>query len=275
MSAYWLTASLLLGAVQVMPPVLGLLPISGADSDYHDLIARIGAARFVLLGESSHGTSDFYRERSRISQRLIRDGAVGAVIIEADATEVERANRYVRGLGQDETAAQALSDVIRFPRWMWRNVEFRDFLEALRTENRGRPTARRVGVYGMDVMISTVLSVGSKRTPGVTCQVWCPQLALPRRVLRLIGAPEAYGVAARKTSRSCEGRAAALLAAVKEAGPGRGRSRGRAVRRRAAGRRSSCRRSLLPRGLCRLLFLEHARAQHSRRRACSCGACRS
>jgi erythromycin esterase-like protein len=54
----------------------------------------------------------------------MQDGAVGAIIIEADGTEVERANRYVRGLGQDVTAARALSDVIRFPRWMWRNVEF-------------------------------------------------------------------------------------------------------------------------------------------------------
>jgi erythromycin esterase-like protein len=219
MLASWFTTSLLLGAVQVMTPVFGTAsPISGAESDYGDLIAHIGTARFVLLGEASHGTSDFYRERSRISQRLIRDGALGAVIIEADGTEVERANRYVRGLGQDETAAQALSDVIRLPRWMWRNVEFRDFLEALRTENRGRPPARRVGVYGMDVYdlfgaLRRVETYARRHLPGVVPAARAAATCFaPHR-----SNPEAYGVAARKVSRSCEGQAATLLAAVKEA----------------------------------------------------------
>ena len=126
-------------------------PLAGASADYDRLLGAIGDARFVLLGESTHGTHEFYRERARITERLLRERGFGAVAIEADWPDAERVNRYVRGLGPDRTAEQALRGFERFPRWMWRNTDFRGFVERLRAHNLTQPPERRVGVYGIDV----------------------------------------------------------------------------------------------------------------------------
>ena len=127
-------------------------PVAGADNDYADLVTAAAPAQRILLGESTHGTSEYYRERARISEQLIDAHGVNAITIEGDWSPTFRVNLYVRGLGSDRSAAEALQGYTgRFPRWMWRNVEFRDFVERLRTLNMGRPLAQRVGIYGMDV----------------------------------------------------------------------------------------------------------------------------
>ena len=95
----------------------------------------IGQSPFVLLGEASHGTYEFYRERARITQRLIEEKGFTAVAVEADWPDAYRVNRYVRGAGDDVDAEEALSDFRRFPRWMWRNTVVVDFVEWLRTHN--------------------------------------------------------------------------------------------------------------------------------------------
>jgi erythromycin esterase-like protein len=115
------------------------------------LLAATAGADFVLLGESTHGTREFYLERARITEALIAEHDLGAVAIEGDWSGAERVNRYVRGLGPDASAEQALSGFTDFPAWMWRNAEFRAFVERLRTINLARPPERRVGVYGLDV----------------------------------------------------------------------------------------------------------------------------
>jgi erythromycin esterase-like protein len=127
------------------------IPLAADEADHGRLIQAIGDARFVLLGESTHGTLEYYRERGRISQRLAAERGFGAVLIEADWTPAFRVNRYVRGLGSDRSAAEALGSFENFPRWMWRNEQFRDFVEALRTWNLAQPPERRVGIYGHDV----------------------------------------------------------------------------------------------------------------------------
>jgi erythromycin esterase-like protein len=126
-------------------------PISGEADDYRDLLRAAGGTRRVLLGESTHGTHEYYRERGRISEMLIRDHGFNAVAIEGDWTPIRRLNDYVRGLGSDRTAAEAMGSLTRFPEWMWRNAEFRDFVERLKALNMERPTEQRVGLYGMDV----------------------------------------------------------------------------------------------------------------------------
>jgi erythromycin esterase-like protein len=126
-------------------------PLSGTADDYGDLLPQAGKTRRILLGESTHGTAEYYRERARISERLIREHGINAVAIEADWTPTWRVNQYVRGLGSDTSAKHALSGYTRFPRWMWGNEEFRDFVERLRAINMERPAAERVGLYGMDV----------------------------------------------------------------------------------------------------------------------------
>jgi erythromycin esterase-like protein len=125
--------------------------LSGGATDHDPLLAAARDARFVLLGEATHGTHEFYRERGRVSERLVRELGFGAVAIEGDWSNTYRVNRYVRGIGTDRSAEQALSGYRKFPQWMWRNAEFRDFVERLRAWNMQQPAERRVGVYGMDV----------------------------------------------------------------------------------------------------------------------------
>jgi erythromycin esterase-like protein len=124
-----------------------LTPAEGYDS----LMQLVGKARFALVGEASHGTQEFYRERIRITQRLIEEKDFSAVAVEADWPDAYRVNRYVRGLSDDRDADGALSGFERFPSWMWRNTEVRDFVEWLRDLNATRPAHRKVGFYGLDL----------------------------------------------------------------------------------------------------------------------------
>ena len=126
-------------------------PITGRDTDYDALMRLVGDARVVMLGESTHGTHEFYRERARITQRLIAEHGFTAVAIEGDWPEAFRVNQYVRGLGRDGSAEQALASFTEFPRWMWRNQEVRDLVRWMRTYNDARPAEGRVGFYGLDV----------------------------------------------------------------------------------------------------------------------------
>ena len=113
---------------------------------------RVGAARIVLLGEASHGTHEFYRERARITKRLIGELGFTAVAIEGDWPDAYRVNRYVHGAGTDADAEEALRGFRRFPTWMWRNADVVDFVGWLRAHNDrlSRPEAR-AGVYGLDL----------------------------------------------------------------------------------------------------------------------------
>jgi erythromycin esterase-like protein/predicted phosphoribosyltransferase len=128
-----------------------LQPLAGTASDYDTLLQLIGSARFALLGEASHGTREFYRERAAITRRLIIEKGFTAIAVEADWPDAWRVNRYVRGLPGDADAAAALSGFQRFPAWMWRNTEVRDFVEWLRDYNTGRSPESQVGFYGLDL----------------------------------------------------------------------------------------------------------------------------
>src|SRR5207253_6736926 len=109
-------------------------------------------ARFVLLGEATHGTREFYRERARITRRLIEEQGFTAVAVEGDWPDAERVNRFVRGRSEDADAAAALSGFRRFPAWMWRNAEVLDFVGWLRSRNDALTSgAPRAGFYGLDL----------------------------------------------------------------------------------------------------------------------------
>jgi erythromycin esterase-like protein len=126
-------------------------PLTGGASDYDPLIDLIGDARFVLIGEASHGTADFYRERAAITWRLIVEKGFSAVAAEADWPDARRVDRHLRGLGSDGSAVEALAGFQRFPAWMWRNDEVARFITALRARNDSRPPAARAGFYGLDL----------------------------------------------------------------------------------------------------------------------------
>ncbi|MFL5403128.1 MAG: erythromycin esterase family protein [Gemmatimonadales bacterium] len=126
-------------------------PLSGGKDDYEPLLDLIGDARVVLLGEASHGTHEFYRERARITRRLIEERGFTAVAVEADWPDAYRVNRWVRGSGGDHTALEALGGFERFPRWMWRNRDVLEFVDWLHQHNRKQPRADTAGFYGLDL----------------------------------------------------------------------------------------------------------------------------
>ena len=108
-------------------------PLRNSTEDYDPLMSLIGDAQFVLLGEASHGTHEFYKERAQITKRLIKEKGFIAVAVEADWPDAYRVNRYVRGLSNDLEAVDALADFKRFPAWMWRKADILDFVGWLRS----------------------------------------------------------------------------------------------------------------------------------------------
>jgi len=127
------------------------LPLTGAGTDYDPIIDAARDADFVLIGEASHGTHEFYLERARITQRLIEQLRFDAVAVEADWPDAYRVNAYVRHMGGDSSADEALGGFKRFPTWMWRNRVVERFTEWLREHNARVGTERQSGFYGMDL----------------------------------------------------------------------------------------------------------------------------
>lgn len=119
--------------------------------DFDNLIDEIGDCRFVLLGEATHGTHEFYEARAQITIRLIEEKGFSAVAVEADWTDAYRVNRYIRSLGDDLDPMIALNDFTRFPRWLWRNTDVADFISILKYFNQDKPPERQVGFYGLDL----------------------------------------------------------------------------------------------------------------------------
>ncbi|CAA9359634.1 MAG: Protein-L-isoaspartate O-methyltransferase [uncultured Gemmatimonadetes bacterium] len=189
-------------------------PITGSANDYDPLMAITRDASFVLLGEATHGTEEFYRERARITRRLAEEQGFTAMAIEGDWPGAERVNRYVRGLGTDRTAVQALSGFSRFPEWMWPNAPIRDLVEWMRGYNAGKPATAQIGFYGMDLYSLT------ESADAVIRALETMDPAAARRTRERYRCfepfrerPEAYGAAAaERPARSCQDEAAAVWA---------------------------------------------------------------
>jgi erythromycin esterase-like protein len=111
------------------------------------LLARIGDARIVLLGESTHGTSEFYRMRDRITRALIEQRGFTIVAVEADWPDAAIVDRRVRG----RELARERRAFTRFPTWMWRNREVADLVGWLRAWNQPLPPEHRVRFAGLDL----------------------------------------------------------------------------------------------------------------------------
>lgn len=109
---------------------------------------RFGGARVVLLGEATHGTSEFYRARAAITRRLIERHGFNIVALEADWPDAAQLDRWVRGRPAAPRDGGAFA---RFPTWMWRNAEMRDFVGWLRARNAALPPERRAAVRGLDI----------------------------------------------------------------------------------------------------------------------------
>ncbi|GAA4488376.1 erythromycin esterase family protein [Rhodococcus olei] len=117
-----------------------------------DLLDLVGDARIVLIGESSHGTQEFYAARAEITRTLIEEKGFTAVAVEADWPDAFRINRYVHGQGVDTSAEESLRGFARFPAWMWRNTIMLDFVSWLRQHNEHVSGDQpEVEFYGLDL----------------------------------------------------------------------------------------------------------------------------
>lgn len=126
-------------------------PLTGGAGDYTPLLDMVGDANYVLIGEATHGTHEFYEERARITQRLILEKGFNAVAVEADWPDAYRVNRFVRDQGDDSDAVQALQGFQRFPSWMWRNTDVVNFVSWLRSYDDGLESDDKIGFYGLDL----------------------------------------------------------------------------------------------------------------------------
>lgn len=115
------------------------------------LLETMADTRFVLLGEATHGTHEFYQSRAGLTQALIEARKCDAVAVEADWPDAYRVHRYVRGDGDDRSAEEALQGFRRFPTWMWRNRDVVHFVEWLRDFNAALSAPEKVGFYGIDL----------------------------------------------------------------------------------------------------------------------------
>jgi erythromycin esterase-like protein len=123
--------------------------LTNTGEDIDRILDLIGDDRIVLIGESTHGTHEFYQMRAQITQALIEQKGFTGVAIEGRWTDAYRVNRYVRGEGSDHSAEAALSSFEDFPRWMWRNTDVRNFVEWLRFYNTRNDAD--AGFYGLDL----------------------------------------------------------------------------------------------------------------------------
>jgi protein-L-isoaspartate(D-aspartate) O-methyltransferase len=108
---------------------------------------RYSDRRIVLLGEASHGTSEFYRARAAIARRLIEQHGFSIVAVEADWPDAAAVDRYVRDL----PARKGETPFRRFPSWMWRNTDVAAFAQRMRSHNASQPAERRGAFHGLDI----------------------------------------------------------------------------------------------------------------------------
>jgi erythromycin esterase len=191
-------------------------PLRSSD-DLDPLLQSIGDARCVLLGEATHGTSEFYTWRTRLTQRLVREKGFSFVGVEGDWPDCYRVNRFVKGAADLGTSAEDVLHVfVRWPTWMWANREVAELVTWLRRHNARRAADQQVGFYGLDVYslwesMSAVVEYLERVDP-----------ALARAARGAYSCFEPYGEDVQQYARatalvptSCEAEAVAVLRALR------------------------------------------------------------
>ncbi len=188
---------------------------SAADLD--PFLDRIGDAHYVLLGEASHGTHEYYTWRAAISRRLIEEKEFSFIAVEGDWPDCYRVHRYVKGHADaGDSAREVLHAFDRWPTWMWANEEMVEFSQWIHEHNQTAPADRQVGFYGLDVYslwdsLYQVLGYLGKSQPSA--------LPAARRAFRCFEPygedVQEYAQATRWVDASCEDDVVALLAAIR------------------------------------------------------------
>jgi len=190
--------------------------LGGTKRDHDALIEMARDARVVLLGEPTHGSHEVYRERARISQRLIEELGFRAVVWEADWPDAERAGRFVRDGAGAESAEQALDGFARFPTWMWRNTAVVEFMRWLRARNEKGAPDKRTAIYGMDLYslyasIRSVIDYLDRTDPAAAERARARYACFDHH-----GDPQSYGYSARLGIGNCEENVVKMLAELQK-----------------------------------------------------------
>ncbi|MUP46254.1 erythromycin esterase family protein [Gramella sp. BOM4] len=122
----------------------------GNSYDLEPLMERIGDSRYVLLGEASHGTHEYYTWRAEISKRLIKEKGFDFIAVEGDWPDCFNINKWIKN-GDDQEIQSVLEEFKRWPTWMWANWEIAAFANWLKSHNQECPASEKVGFYGLDV----------------------------------------------------------------------------------------------------------------------------
>ena len=197
-------------------------------ADLDPLLERIGDARFVLLGEASHGTHEFYAWRAAITRRLVTEKQFSFVAVEGDWPDCYQVSCSVTGApGAPADPAQVLARFDRWPTWMWANEEVAAFTRWLRGHNATLPPSQRVGFYGLDVYslwdsLRGILGYLREHEPAHVETA----LAAFRCFEPYAEDPQAYARATRLVPTSCESRVTEMLTGLlKATGDGAGATR--------------------------------------------------
>ncbi len=188
--------------------------------DLDPLLERIGDARVVLVGEASHGTSEYYRWRAALTRRLIEEKGFGAVAVEGDWPDCYRVHCSVTAATAEQPRS-ALAAFRRWPTWMWANEEVAEFAGWLREHNSGRPEGRRVGFYGLDVysLHDSLRAVRDYLREHEPEQLEAALSAM--RCFEPYGEdPQSYAMATRVVPESCEDEVVRLLVALRRRAAG-------------------------------------------------------
>jgi protein-L-isoaspartate(D-aspartate) O-methyltransferase len=181
------------------------------DAPLEGLLDRIGDARIVALGEATHGTSEFYRMRTRITRELVEKRGFRIVALEADWPDAARVDAWVRGYPPVQPELDAFQ---RFPTWMWRNEEAAELFRWMRDHNRSRPEEDRVGLFGLDLYsLHTSQDAVVRYLEDVDPEASAAARARYGCLMPWAGDPAAYGRAAvTGRYRECEQEVVATLA---------------------------------------------------------------
>lgn len=189
------------------------------DKSFASHFDSFAGKQVVLLGDGSHGTSEFYRARAEVTKRFIEHHGYTIVAVEADWPDAEAIDRYVRmrpgpraNVGGVARGKERHEPFKRFPTWMWRNREMQDLVEWMREWNKDKPEERRVGFYGLDLY-----SMGSSMR-AVIEYLDRVDPAAGKEARKLYGClnpwaedPAAYGLAHIQGMRDCEAQVIQIL----------------------------------------------------------------
>jgi erythromycin esterase len=186
--------------------------------DLDPLMERIGDAKYVLLGEASHGTHEYYTWRTAISQRLIEEKGFKVIAVEGDWPDCYEINRYIKGYPDTPLkASEVLLNFDRWPTWMWANWEISALTEWLRHYNDQKNQSEKVGFYGLDVYslwesMSAMVKYLEKADP--------PTAELAKKAVKCFEPYEeegqAYAWANKKMSENCEKEVIKLLQQIRK-----------------------------------------------------------